>query len=391
MENIWSENKRINLIINILLFLLAINFMHYAQILVPIICLILFIDNKYKFKVNNKKIFIVLCLFGVSFLYFDRNESYFSFIGLFIPMAYYIGSNIIEPNENKIKYLIYIFTYGMTMHIVLNFACDFIIRGIECFSKNSHLDIWTLSNFPTTQTATNYMLIIGVMFYILVFEKNKKIKMSFIILSIISFIYLLALGRRTPFLLLIIVLFFSTIYYFTISKKINYKKILIIIIILIPFVVFTIWSFYAHKENIFYAKPELLKLSILRKIYSDGLDLGRIDILINTIKLAPSHLFGGREITTIIGYGPHELWLDIFDASGIIPYVLFVTYSINCLVNIVKVFINNRLTNQSKILFFGVFLSITIQFFLEPILSGSSTILLCCVILFSCFESLNSN
>ena len=103
MDNIWSDNKYINLCINILLFMLGINFLHYGQLILPIICFLLFVDNKLKFKVNNPITFVVLCLFGISFYAFSYKLGFYSVMGFTCPMAYYIGSNMKHPSEDNIK------------------------------------------------------------------------------------------------------------------------------------------------------------------------------------------------------------------------------------------------------------------------------------------------
>lgn len=389
MENIWSENKYVNTTINVLLFLLGSNFMHYAQILVPIICLIIFVSNKYKFKINNIKTFIILCLFGISFLYFDRKEGFFAFIGLFIPMAYYIGSNILEPNEEKIKYLIYLFALGMTTHIVLNFACDLAFRGLECFSKNSHYDIWTLNEYPTTQTATNYILILGIIYYLFVYDKNKTVRLLGISLFIISFVYLIALGRRTPVFMFGIIVLLSFIVDFFLIKNRN-KKTFVLLVLLLLTVIFGILLFFTYKNDLFGLGETVEHLGIVRKFISVAFYTPRFEIVKDTISLAPKHLFGGREISKIMDLGPHELWLDVFDIAGIIPYVLLVIYSLICLFNIIRVLINSKYDKEFRLLIFGVLVSTVIQFFMEPIVSGSSVILLCMVIIFTSLECLNS-
>lgn len=387
MENIWSENKYINLTINVLLFLVAINFMHYAQIFVPIICLIILINNKFKFKVNNKIVFIILCLFGLSFLYFDRYEGFFSLIGLFFPMAYYIGSNIIEPSEEKIIKIIYIFTFGMLCHIILNFACDFFIRGLECFSKNSHFDIWTLDEYPTTQTATNYVLIIGIIYYIFVYESNKKIRTLGIISFVISIIYLIALGRRTPIFMLTIVVILSFVLDALVFKNINKYSIIMLILLFIMFA-FGVLLFFTYKYNLFGMGSVVEHLGIVRKFISVAFYTPRAELIKNTLLLAPKHLFGGREISQILDLGPHELWLDIFDAAGIIPYIIIVAFSIYCLIVIIKIILDRTYSKSYRLLSSSLLLSITIQLFMEPVLSGTSSILLCIIIIISCLECL---
>ena len=106
MENIWSNKKTINTIINVLLFLLATNFLHYGQLFLPLICLIIFIDNKCKFRVNSYFIFSILCLLSISIFIFAGDLGFYRVIGFCFPMAYYIGSNMRTKNENAFKELI---------------------------------------------------------------------------------------------------------------------------------------------------------------------------------------------------------------------------------------------------------------------------------------------
>ena len=118
----WSNKKYINIIINVLLFLMSVNFLHYGQFILPIICLILFIDNEFKFKVSNIKLFILFCLFGITFCLFSYKLGFYCVMGFCFPMAYYIGSNLKDVNEENIKKIIYIITLGMCVHVILNFA-----------------------------------------------------------------------------------------------------------------------------------------------------------------------------------------------------------------------------------------------------------------------------
>lgn len=389
MLNIWSINKYVNITIDILLFLLGINFMHYAQLVVPIICLIIFIDKKCKFHVNNIKTFIVLCLFGISFLIFAFNQGVFAFIGLFLPMAYYVGSNVYEPNEEKEKQIIYILALGMTMHIVLNFATDLVFRGLECFSKNSHLDIWTLNEYPTTQTGVNYILLLGIIYYLFVYETNKKIKIIGIVLFALSFIYLIALGRRTPIFIFGIVVLLTFIIDLFGLKNEN-KASIVLLILLILSILFGILLFLMYKNNLFGLGETVEHLGIVRKFISVAFYTPRFELIKETLQLAPYHLFGGNEISDLMGLGPHELWLDVFDIAGVVPYIMLVIYSIVCLINIFNTIKNRSLSKSFRLLVFSLLISITLQFFMEPIMSGSSTILLCVVIIISSLECLQA-
>jgi len=339
MLNIWSEKKWVNITIDVLLFLLGVNFFHFAQIIVPIICLILFIDNKFKFKVNNIRVFILLCIFGISFLVFGYSLGAFAFLGLFVPMAYYVGCNMYEPNEEKVLHIIYIITIAMTLHIVLNFATDLAIRGLNTFNKLSHFDIWTLDEYPTTQTAANYVFVLGMLYYVFVYEKNKKRIAYILSLFAIALPYLLVLGRRTPLLIFAIVVLVTFFIDFLILKNRN-KGIIVILSVLLLSVLFGVLLYSTYKFNLFGLSEVVSKMSIVRKfIYQKLIYTTRLDIFNDTVKLMPDHMFGGREITYLLTDGPHELWLDVYDIGGIVPYISLIIYSIVCVVDIIKVFI----------------------------------------------------
>lgn len=388
MDSIWSSNKKVNTALNILLLLLSVNFLHYAQLVLPIMCLIIFIDNKGKFKVNNMFTFIILCLFGVSFFAFTISFfGAYAFIGFFMPMAYYVGSNIKEPDENKIKTIIYIVALGMTLHILLNFSCDLIVRGFNCFFRNSHLDFWTWNEYPTTQTSAMYIFIIGIIYYIFVYEKNKRITIATIVMFFIAFIYSIALGRRTPIFLLVLVTVVTYIIDFVFLKN-RSRMSKTLLFILFIFMLIGLLIFIIYEMDLFNLRDQLSHLGIVRKFTSLGFYSNRHNLIKQTIELAPYHLFGGMEITKLTIYGPHDLWLNTFDAGGIVPFVFIVLYSIMCLIPTTKLLRSSKFSKEFRLLLFALLLSIVIQFCLEPILTGSSLILLSVVILVTSVESL---
>lgn len=385
MENIWSKNKYVNTTINILLFLMASNFLHYGYLLLPLICLILFIDNKYQFKTNNIKMFILLSMFALSFYVFSYKLGLYSFIGFFLPMVYYIGSNIKDINEEKVKRIIYILTFGMATHVLLNFGYELIIRGIEIFTRNSHLDFWTKEEHPTTQTSVNIIFIISLIYYTFVYETNRRIVKKYAVLLLLCMIYEIALARRTTLFVLIISIIISIFFDKVINKNsiMKFKKVIIAIVIItvlgLLYYLF-LYNPWSHRQS----------LQIFNKFFFTGIKTGRLDIFIRAIKIAPKHLWGGQEISTLFDINVHDLWMDTFDYAGIIPYILLIVYSIYCLINMIYTFRNNGLSKSFRLLAFVLFVCITIQMFLEPIITGSPIFLLCSILVFASIECLNS-
>ncbi|MDY5653791.1 MAG: hypothetical protein SPK79_08700, partial [Erysipelotrichaceae bacterium] len=105
------------MIVNVLIFCIALNIFHLGQLILPLICLILFIDRKFKFEVSSKIVFIILCLFALTFFGFSFKLGFYSVMGFCLPMAYYIGQNL-NRSEDNIKKLIYIIALGMGVHVL---------------------------------------------------------------------------------------------------------------------------------------------------------------------------------------------------------------------------------------------------------------------------------
>ena len=63
----FCENKKIDVAIQIMIFCIALNIFHLGQFLLPAICLLLWVNDKFRLNIRNMKIFILICLFSVFF------------------------------------------------------------------------------------------------------------------------------------------------------------------------------------------------------------------------------------------------------------------------------------------------------------------------------------
>ena len=380
----FSKNEFTDSTIIALLFLTAINFMHVGQMLLPIICLIIFIDNKFKLKVNSWLIFIILCLFGLAFFAFSYKLGFYSTMGVCLPMAYYIGSNIKRTSEEETKKIIYLLTFGMATHIVLNMITD-IVLDPDFLNSISHLDVWTLDKVSTTSTAVNSILIISLLYYFLCHEKNFRYKVIGIFLFLSIMIYDVALGRRTPLILTFICLITSFIIdtFIYKAKKINKKPAIITMIIFIAIILCFVLIYIL---NIFELRKYIENLGIIKKFIEYGLDTGRIDIFIEAIKLMPQHLWGGQEIYNVLGIQVHDLWMDTYDYAGAIPFALLIFHSVLFIKTFILFIKSKKISNDYKLLMLPMFLAITIQLFLEPIMTGSSLFIIIVIIIEAIIE-----
>lgn len=382
MENIWSENKYINTLVNFLLILVGVNFMHIGQLILPIICFVLFVDNKFRFFVNKPSTFIILCLFAISFYAFSYQMGFYSVMGFTLPMAYYIGSNIKNPSANNIKKIIYLFAISMGCHVILNSITEYILHGHHgFFMSTTHYDVWTRQKIANTATAINADIIIGCLYYLVFHEKNKSFKMFGLTVFVISMFYLMVIGRRTPVIMVAFVFFFSFVYECYIEKRIdkNIKKKFIKLSIATIIVVVCLILIYTF--DIFGSRTILNGYHIVLKFTKGFINDQRFELYFGSFPLMPKYLWGGQHISTILTEQVHDLWIDIYDYAGIITWFLMILYSLQYAKDILNFYKNRKIDYYFKVLMVGVFICIILQMFFEPIMTGASLFLIVSIII----------
>ncbi len=389
MNNLWTENKYINYSIDIMIVFMSMNFLHYGQLFLPIICLLLFISNKCKFKVNNLYTFIILCLFGICFLVFSYNLGFYCVMGFCLPMAYYIGSNLNNKSEEAIKKVIYLIIIGMFIHYFLNFIYELYMFGWHrTMVKSTRYDVWLKDAFVSTGTATNSVIILSIIYFLSIKEKNNKYKIIGLIIFAFSLFYTVVLRRRTQLGILIITFVLSLILDLIVNKhnNINNKKIKKILFVIISIFVATI---VAYVFNIFGFKNYINNNSVIAFIKKEGMSSGRISIFLNGLKYVPTYLWGGQKISSIVGMPFHDLLFNIYDYAGIITTLLMMTYLVLAAKNIYKVLKEPNITKDFKLLIIEIMVGYIIMFFMEPLMTGSSIFLICGIIIQSCIERIS--
>ena len=389
MDNIWSENKYINLCINILLFLAGINFLHYGQLILPVICLLLFVDRKMKFYVNSPLTFVVLCLFAVSFYYFSVKDFY-CVMGFTLPMAYYIGCNIHEVNEEKIRKVIYLLAISMGLHVVLNAIIEAILHGHHgFFFSSTHYDFWTREKISNTATAINIDILLGCVYYLIFHEKNKVLKIIDLVTFVLAMFYLMVIGRRTPVMMIFIVFVVSFVYETIYLKNTSARLRTAFIRIFVSVIIFVALIVTIYTLNIFGAKDVLNGYRIIGKFSKGFINDQRFELYFGSFKLMPKYLWGGQHISKILGEQVHDFWIDIYDYAGIVTCAIMIVYSLIFLRDSVKILKNDKIGKDFRILLIGVLTCIVLQMFLEPVMTGASLFLLVSIIIHGLFERLN--
>lgn len=375
-----------------LLFLFSLNLFNQSSLILMLLFGFIVIMDKGKIYYCSKdSMFYLLIIFAVTFFLFAAQNGISTGISAFgCPMSYYIGKRMItKQNELQIKSIAILLVTGMTCHAFVNFFYELIrFGGIN--SSGTHYDFFSLGAVTSATGAATYLtLFAGVIFYIILESDSLKKWIIGLIMIVIAFAYDMILGGRSFFALTAAAFVISMIIYVlyqetTKEKLVAFRKMLLVFIVLfvVGMIVYTVYK--EEITNIFestylFHRISYANIAESQDLFSFFKTTDRGDVRNQYIKLMWDYPFGGRKILAKVGVYAHELWLDIFDSAGIVPYILMWVISIQITVNNIQYVLCRQTTLKNRVLIVGITVAVTVQFFFEPILTG------CRALLFSYF------
>lgn len=381
-----------NRIIHLLIFLCAMNFFNQSSwLLVVVFVLIIIIDKGKVYVCAKDSTFWILIFFAITFFLFAAQNGIASgFPAIGCPMAYYIGTRMQRDQENErvekqLNSMVIRLTAGMTLHAIINFVYELIrFGGIN--SGGVHYDFFSLGEKTSATGAATYLtLLAGAMFYsIMEADSARKWLIGFAAI-IIAFVYDTTLGGRTFFGLAALAFALSMITYVVCQKDVKekakaFKK---VIFTLLAIIVVALLLFLRYKDEIIklfestylYHRIEYARTRHSQSLLDFFTSSDRGIIRRQYIKLMPQYLWGGRKILDRVGFYAHELWLDIFDIAGIVPYVLSLVITVQITYNSIRYMTGAERPIKNKVLIAGITASVTAQLFLEPVLTGCRALL----------------
>lgn len=325
------------------------------------------------FKVNLIKsidvIIVKIILFSVTYTLFLLANNLIDlyngnvFMHFFYPTFFYLIGTYISSKKYNYMYIyictIVFFTAIPSISLIFK---DIYLNGFLNISRivydgKEEFLVATLHGVNLSLGLT----FIGLIFYRTVDKTDFKLKLIFIIFSIICLVCNLHLLNRTAFYIVA----FSILSQIVLSKFYNILKYIIGLIL-----VFTVisnlkiikydelFSYYENRSNFESENNVLL-----------GDRLTRWNSGINSLISNP---FGGGVYNKDKRYYAHNFWLDIGEMAGIIPFFLIVNITFNYYKRIIRTVVNyNFQINFTMALFILINIGIIIVFFVEPIYEGS--------------------
>jgi hypothetical protein len=294
--------------------------------------------------------------------------------GYFVaPVIFYWAGYTLINKENRIKKSYYlIFTVAISTML---FGIMSIVRTVQIygslenasptFGGRAVMSFWG-ENFLSA-TGMNTYVSLGIALTPLLFLKDASIrklkttKILILVISVISLYVSLSLGNRTGLL----ILGASCVSVFFYATKLTPRKIISMVAVFF----FLILGFLMVIGNLFGIKDKWFSTTIGNRMRNfSAVDDPRFTAWGESFTGMFSNPTGGRKTELSLNYA-HNLWLDVGYDAGVIPFLLLVLFSLMGLISIRK-FIKGNSPTFLKALMITCFTSITVTFFLEPIMQG---------------------
>lgn len=311
--------------------------------------------------------FLMLILFGISYILFASLNNTFNITVLISPiLMYFIGVNLFynKPNEENIIKLSNSIIFGLVLHAILNY-----FTNIDSLNRNV-VDIFSKINLAATLQATFVIMFLSTFFVNL--QKKKLINKIFIILlCIMCVLFILLIGSRTSLLIFAVISIYSIVS-LILSKNENLddkkRKFKILFSILVSIVVII----YLYNNNIFNIRQKFESSHLYYRLTVEKMDtsdkrrfeyqyLGFVSLLTNP--------FGTSNKIGQANYA-HNMWLDIGKDAGIITFLFLLLYSFFSIKSLIMINKNSNVQKLFKIYFNSLYLGVFLNFLVEPILEG---------------------
>ena len=239
----------------------------------------------------------------------------------------------------------------------------------ECYSGRYWFDFWDGGIRPATYYMFYAMMMLGCLCWALYIWKRKKIvSICFLIFISLELAFFGWVETRTPFLIIAIVMLVGFALFLWVNRKEEYVK------KTLAFGAAFIGIGILAALVIWYGNLFDIQQSVLGKILShDGGIFGNVRFKAqrNVLKQLFQHPMGGKKMDIAGLKYAHNVWLDIANTAGIIPFTFIVAYTISTVVECVKLVLNKNVPQEMKYLMTGIFIALHLNYSVEPVLDAN--------------------
>ncbi len=291
----------------------------------------------------------------------------------YIPLVVYVLTNYqtadickSRQSNDKLLILLFVFAAGYSVHGILNsymYFAGYVVEGTRRWN-----DFWSNNVVPGTQHVIYFLPAFVFLFPMIANWKKRKALCCCVSLLTVFFIYTsLATRIRMAFLILAGVLC-TQLFLFVIFEREKFQKIVR---------KKSVWVIGAVVLAAAAVGIYLLKDTSLISNFVDS--LGRGGGILNNVRFetqrkALEQLFlypmGGRQMDLGRSYA-HNVWLDMANAAGLIPFTAFTVYTLYTAYELIKLLFKKNVSTENKMLFAGMYVAFFLYYTVEPALDAS--------------------
>lgn len=329
--------------------------------------ILLFKQKKFRLDVATGLLVLTAAIYFIKDLDVIRaftSHSFYEVVIMYV-LANYLACEIKaqEKKEEKIVLVLLVMVIGLTVHGLLN-SYTFLDGQWKDGNIRVWKDFWSGEYVHGTMQVLYYLPAIALVFPALMFFKNKKICNVFLVLSAIFFVYISIVSQsRMSVVILPVVFFVQAIIYVLLNKeqvrKYITKRIILILtgVLLTGVIIVAILLFSTSSGKTF--------ISILDR---DGGIFNNIRFKIQRSALKQLLVYPmGGNLMDHLGYAhAHNVWLDIADIGGIIPFTSFVGYTAITIYELIKLVLKKDILIETKMMVMGLYVVYFLFFTIEP-------------------------
>ena len=325
---------------------------------------------------------ILYLLLGIIMGLYSYADGILEVIRRFAYLAnYLVGYNLIKRRIKKaslqddrtellFRSVFIVSALGSFTHYMINF----ITNSNNIVGRNT-IDFWSGETMSSTGQATLAALIIGLCCALFIYPNHKFDRWFAIVITVCVLLYNLILSGRTILVVYAVTLSVAVIYVLKNEENKSKKTKVILLIILAFSMIIILYSF-----NVFGIRDIVensnLYLRFLGTSSNEILRTSRNERKILFLQNMYKYPLGGLHLRARFGYA-HDLLLDGYDEFGFITFILLILIIIRSLKECLYCLKYSSISLQTKIILLCIYVSIFLEFSVEPIFAGMPWLFAC--------------
>lgn len=263
--------------------------------------------------------------------------------------------------------LLGVFVLGYTIHAALN-AKMFLKLGSD-FQVRRWMDFWTGSDVPATQHNFYYLPVMALVFPALLYIKRRKLVCSLILIAAVFSLWFSLITQSRSLLFIFMLVFIWEIFLLVVynwKDKKRRRKIFCCGGIVLAVLIVAGWLVWLNRDAI--------QLTSFYTIFSrDGgiLHNVRFQAQYNVVKQLFVYPFGGYHMDLAGLNYAHNVWLDMANAAGVIPFVLMLVYTLLGMYDLFFLLRSEKVCQAVKYVISGLWIVMILYYMVEPALESS--------------------